>query len=688
MKKIRLTILLAIFSIPFLAQEKRADNLANHDDFAEAARLYKKAAHKHPSQQLFYKLGECYRKMNNYEEALNSYTEVNNFGPFPDSRFYLTYGLLLKNNNRYDLAKVEFKKYDSLMPSDTIGKMYLNSCDIVTEDHKWDLPIKLDDVKGVNSVYSDFGAVPYKNGIVFTSTRREPMFDKIIDGWTGGYYQDIYYAKKDTVSGEFGMPVVMEENMIDLHFHDGPAFFSKNYDSIYISRTRYDLPKSLRKDQAPDRIKIYSAKMGEYKWSGMTPLSLNSNNYSVAYPFISSDGSKLYFSSDMPGGFGGSDIYVCNREKDGWSSPVNLGPAVNTSGREIYPVLDSAGNLYFSSDGYAGFGGLDICVSLQKNGAFSKAIPMKYPFNSVTDDFGIAFLKNGRSGYISSNRGGGTGNDDIYHFDLDRDNMDKSVSTSIYTIGYRPNQQDTIKFARVNVSVYDFQSSLPLDSGTVSYVNIATKSDSQLVFSKGLTQFKLPGNSNWLLTVSASGYYELEDTLRVGKLINDTIINRAYSLAKFQSAENSQPVEKNQEPLSNQTSFSNINFDFDNYDIRPDALGTLDQVAQYMLLNPIPRLEISGYADCRGTFEYNIALSEKRAEASLKYLTSKGVSRLRIKTKGYGYEHPLNNCVKNVECSEDQYEVNRRVEFKLIQPVLFQSNKDHSSNENNSLTLQ
>jgi outer membrane protein OmpA-like peptidoglycan-associated protein len=147
----------------------------------------------------------------------------------------------------------------------------------------------------------------------------------------------------------------------------------------------------------------------------------------------------------MPGGYGETDIYYCNRERNGWSKPINMGPNVNTFNREKYPAMDAAGNFYFSSDGYQGFGGLDICVALNNNGILARAVPLKYPINSSADDFGIVFLKDGKAGYITSNRySGGHGDDDIYYFDLLRNNVDKDLVTSTYIIGYRPKSQQVI----------------------------------------------------------------------------------------------------------------------------------------------------------------------------------------------------------------------------------------------------
>ncbi len=298
----------------------------------------------------------------------------------------------------------------------------------------------------LNTSSAEFSPARYKDGMIFTSSRKTENHDYLVYGWTGEYYFDLFYAKQDSNGLTFKKPVQLEENMIDLAYHDGTANFTANFDTIYISRTYHDL-KGYKKKKAlgVNRVKIFSSKMGEYTPKGMTAFPYNNDSFSVAHPYITKDGRYIYFSSDMPGGFGDADIYVCKREGASWGKPYNLGPHINTFAKDAFPYVDSSGNLYFSSEGYPGFGGLDICVAFvdTANGdsgepSFKKAKVMKYPFNSPVNDFGIAFIQNGRSGYFSSNRYEGKGDNDIYYFDLNADPVKQKLVTSIYTIGYRP----------------------------------------------------------------------------------------------------------------------------------------------------------------------------------------------------------------------------------------------------------
>jgi outer membrane protein OmpA-like peptidoglycan-associated protein/tetratricopeptide (TPR) repeat protein len=653
-------ILLACISTQAHSPSK-ADRLFEKNDYYRASELYKKLVKKHPSQETNFKLGQCYQKMNRYQEAEMSYRQVAVAGPYTDPAFYLDYGLVLKNNDKCMEAKAAFSKYDSLMPADRRGKMNMNSCEILADDHKYDLPISVSDVKALNTKYSDFGATRYKDGVVFTSSRRSPtQLDRQIDGWTGGFYSDVYYSKKGKKQTDFGKASRLEENMVDLPFHDGSASFSKNFDTIYISRATYDLPKSQRNSKGVDRIKIYSAKMGEYKWKGMSPAAFNSNLYSVTDPSFSFDGKRLYFSSDMPGGSGGPDIYYCTREGSGWSKPVNCGPEVNTGGREVFPSSDSLGNLYFSSDSYGGFGGLDICVALNNNGSFSKAIPMKTPFNSAADDFGITFIKSGKSGYLSSNRTGGIGDDDIYYFDLAQDSIDKKMVTSIYTIGYRP----YTAIATVNVSIFETNPDKAIQNGELQYRNPATQKIEKVLFSKGVATFKVPGKTNLVMDISPSGHKSRTDSFQLKALKNDTIINLAFT---YDNPANAATGTENTgtQPLTMTFHSKNIFFDFDKSNIRSNEISCLDSVARYMKKNKDLQVEVGAHTDRKGTDEYNKSLSLRRAEATINYLSSKGVDRKRMHPVGYGFSKPFNRCLPGVECSPEEDQENRRVVFSF-----------------------
>ncbi len=437
MKKTYTSIIAVLFSITTIAQTPKADRLFEQWDFFNAAKLYETEAAKNPSADVNFKLGECYRIMNWYKEAKAAYDKVNEAGVYSNPEFYLNYGQILKNTGNYNEAKVAFDTYTRLKPSDPGGKFFSESIGIVTEDHKWDEPVSVTNVAALNTKNADLSPAFYKGGIVFSTNRNTPGHDKIY-GWTGANFLDLYYAKKNTDNSTFVDVVPFDGGKLNKKYHDALASFSKNQDTVYLTRVEKYLKGDDKELLGIERNKIFMSTMKDGKWTKEVPFFYNSDLYSVSNPLLSTDGQRLYFVSDMIGGYGKTDIYYCQREGDSWGNPINMGPNINTFNTEKYPNFDADGNFYFASDGYQGFGGMDICVALNKNNTLQKAIPMKYPFNSFTNDFGIVFLPDGKSGYFTSNRLGGQGDDDIYYFDLKRDPVNKDLIVPIYTIGYRP----------------------------------------------------------------------------------------------------------------------------------------------------------------------------------------------------------------------------------------------------------
>lgn len=439
MKTVYQFILLALICTSAHANLYKADKLFNRWEYSRAVGIYEKHAARHPVPETYYKIGLCYQKMNRYTQAEAAYRKVDEAGTFSNPEFYLHYGQILQNNGKYDEAKAVFSRYDALQPGSTLGNFHRNSIDLVTEDHKWDEPIDMKNVAALNSEGADFALVKYREGFVFTSSRKNARHTKVYP-WNGQPYLDIYYATKNSNGVDFSGAEPFDAK-INQKYHDGPATFSADYNTMYFTRVERTLNNKDRKNGYDiEQCKIYKTVYEDGKWSDPEEFQWNSNAYSVANPVLSRDGSKLYFVSDMQGGYGETDIWYCEKESDGsWSLPKNMGSAVNTFNTEKFPAEDSMGNFYFASNGYMGLGGLDICVARNNNGTLETARPLKAPFNSTYDDFGIVFTKDQRAGYISSNRmAGGAGDDDFYYFNLDNDNVDTSLIASIYTIGYRP----------------------------------------------------------------------------------------------------------------------------------------------------------------------------------------------------------------------------------------------------------
>jgi outer membrane protein OmpA-like peptidoglycan-associated protein/tetratricopeptide (TPR) repeat protein len=570
-----ITTAVAIFMCSVLfGQMRKADRLFEKWQYNEAAELYAKQAAKKPSPDVYYKLGMCYQKMFRFQDAVNAYDKVNAYGTYSNPDFYLNYGLVLKTNSRYTDAKQEFMKYDSIAPADPRGRFYASSCDSVLSDLQKPIGVTVTNVSSINTSDAAFSASLYKDGIVYASNRPGATGTKTFP-WNGKSYLDLFYAKRDTSATSFGKSSPFPTDEVNKEYHDGPASFTKNYDTIYFNRVSRDLKGPEKRTIGVEHSKIYYSTLKDGEWEEEKPFAFNNDSFGVFTPFVTNDGSRLYFASDMPGGMGQTDIYYCTKSGDSWSKPVNLGPSVNTFGREQFPSLDSAGNLYFASDGYKGYGGLDMCVSKFSGGSFQNAQVLKAPLNSPDNEYGIAFVKSGKSGYLSSARKDGQGDADIYYFDLDRDSIPCDINTTIYVMGY-----DCVK-------------------------------------KEPLTEV------------------HRDTTERTAEIRPSEMLLRP------------------------------IYFDFDKSDIRSDAINAIDSVATVLKNHPDWTVVLSGHADSRGTNEYNLALSQRRANSALRYLSSKGIDRSRIQTKGYGETQLKNNCTDGVPCSEAEHQQNRRVEFTL-----------------------
>lgn len=588
MKRILIITIAFFITVCSYGQEKRADRLFIQWNYSKAAELYTKAAAKHPTQDLYYKLGQCYQKMHRYPDAARAYDAVNNLGHYNSAQFYLDYGRVLKATGRYSDAHVAFTTYSQMMPNDTRAQFYASSCDTIIKDRETDLPIHVVSVSSVNSPFSDMCPTPYKDGMVFVSSRKAAGFGSKIYKWDGEYYLHVFSAKKGSTDTSFTNVAPIQSSVINGTYHNGPVCFSKNFDTIYINRVSKELKGNKKKTLNIEQNRIYVAVYKNNSWVSDGEFTYNNDTFSVATPFLSTNGSRLYFSSDMPGGYGGVDLYYCDKQGDSWSKPVNLGPNVNTFGDEKFPTIDSAGNLYFSSDGYAGYGGMDICVAKNINGSFAKASVLKAPFNSAGDDYGITFTKMNKVGFFSSNRNSATGSEDIFYFNLDKDSLPCHVNSVDYVIGYKcPPQNKLVK---------------------------------------------------------------LDTTLK------DTVHHYAFT-----------PTEKKYS-VTPENQAIRIHFDFDKYNIRPGDAKILDSVAIYMDRNPGLHVNLNGYCDSRGTYQYNMVLSNKRSNSAENYLAAKGISRKRMHPKGYGKTNFINRCTDGVICSDIEQEQNRRVEILFTPP--------------------
>ena len=612
---------------------KSADREFDAFNFMKAIELYQQAYEVKADIRTAERLAESYYNIRNYREAETWYARLANHDEAKIDHI-LQYGHILRNNSKFREAKAQYQrvalKAEGIISEEELAILYA-SCDSAVV---WlENPIKAVEVKNQkkwNSPQAEFGATKGPDGFYFASDRFSgaAKSDEIY-GWTGNPYLSMYVGTDDSVSK-------VDAKWGDGANHFGPVTLSTKRNEVYFAVTR-NLTREEKRHAGKDvtvNIEIFSNSLDAANWGeGAKPFRYNNiTEWSVGDPFLTASGDTLYFTSDMAGGKGGTDIYYVVRKEDGsWGDAVNLGDAVNTPGNERFPGVDDQGDFYFSSDGHLGMGGLDV-YRLTGSGSSAKAVNLGFPFNSPYDDFSIRFDKE-LEGYVASNRSGGAGADDIYWF-----NLNKVVQIDMEGGVYNQKTKLPVSGAKVTLTpVGDEMNAIVLNAGV-----------------DGKFKFNLAENTDYTITAEQTGFREFTPmTFSTAGIDSSTTLQKDIFLA---------PVEVKEVVV-----LRNIYFDFDKADIRPDAALELDKIAAFLNSDPNVRIELSAHADSRGTYDYNMKLTQRRADSSVAYLVSKGIAADRLVAKGYGFTKLANHCEKGVECTEEEHQWNRRVEFFVIE---------------------
>ena len=484
----------------------------------------------------------------------------------------------------------------------------------------------------INTEASDFGAAFNLGRFIFTSDFTDPN-DKNIYGWTGRGFLDIMKATPKASGdfwGDLGKPEKFN-NKINQKYHDGPAAFSTDGNNIYFTRSYYG--KALKVDGTKtNMLKIFYATKTDTVWGNAEPYFLNSIKYSVGHPTLSSDGKTLYFVSDMPGGEGGTDIYMCNRVGDKWGQPTKLGPVINTKENEMFPTIYADTVLYFASAGHPGYGGLDIFESKKQNGTWTKPVNLQPPINSPFDDFAFAFAPGAKNGFFSSDRPNGVGSDDIYAFRL----VEAPEVLPAYITGLVKDKTTMQPLAGATVFLYN---------PTNGFVRILKTEDG------GVYKALVDEPSEYLVKAMKSNYIADCTPFPINSLLPGTTLTAPRDLLLDKLI------------LNKTFRIDNIYYDFDKFNIRDDAKPELDKLVRIMKENPI-NIELASHTDSRGSFAYNDKLSQRRAESAVNYIVANNIDKNRITAKGYGEHQLINKCSDGVACTREEHQANRRTEFK------------------------
>ncbi|NBB21181.1 OmpA family protein [Runella sp. CRIBMP] len=729
------------------------------------------------------KLGNSYRQIRDTQNAERVYRLVVGEDTIPSAAHancYLYYAQALASNGKYDEAKEAYERYNQSQQEDSRGKEFNKLYTDVNKLSKNKASYTVESLDNINTNRAEFSPTYYKKGLVFVSARNEGLNVKRVYSWNQTAFLDLYEipdlsvinSKKTSKLGgstlankterakgvyllgadEYTSPtandsqipgnyrnanvngtataplqnaVIESHNMgkaINSKYHEGPVAFFKDGQRILFTRNNYLNGKYKTSKDGVNKLKLYSAESVNGNWKDLKELPFNSDEYSVGHPALSKDDKLLYFVSDMPGGFGGTDLYVSKYDGANWSTPINLGPGVNSSGNEMFPFVDAQGNLYFASDGHAGLGGLDIFYAKLIEGVMAKKPRnLGTPINSAKDDFGLITDAERTSGFFSSNRHQGGHDDDLFRFER---------------TGPLNPCQDII------VNVIDAETKMPLANAVVA---MAGKSESDTEVKTGQTdkngsiRLCLDPENDFVFKTTYEGYVGNSVDVAAKDLDITEVIKLDIPLTKIKVKSKTFTLrglvttQKDRKPISgvkvllrnecddsvqeavtdangtylfevpsgcdysiealkdnlgtmgskvkggetseaNITMFEkgdvikieNIYYDLDKSNIRTDASAELNKLVEVMNKYPKMKIEFGSHTDSRSSAKYNKILSTKRAKAAVAYIVNQGISSKRIIAAGYGESKLVNKCKDGAPCTEEEHQQNRRTEIKIL----------------------
>ena len=779
----------------------KAEKLYNQLAYHEAIPLYEKYLEKHDSARAMAQLGDCYRLTSRYDKAEYWYNKAVSKGDVePKYKLYLAQ--MLQVNGKYEEAAQWYSKYKDEVPEDRRSVNEMKAC---ADYGRFLLSRDRYEVKnlGFNSPGYDFASTWDNDGLIYSSSRDSAKAISREHTWTGTQFFDMYSVKGDKTN--FGKPTLIRGDG-STKYHEATATFTPDKKKVYYTRNNFFNNKVKTSDDKIIKLKIYESDVEGKSWKNDKEFAYNNDEYSVGHPALTPDGNTMYFVSDMPGGYGYTDIYVTKKDGESWGTPKNLGPEINTEGREMFPFVDSDGELYFASDGHGGLGGLDNFRVKQnaKTQKWGKIRNIGAPINSSYDDFGMHYGKDKSYGYFTSDRPDGKGLDDIYSFTDDgiylegivvdaetgepicaskvvmnakvdkseqgrtttecdgefefnvirntdycfvgtaegyntNDNVcattkgvapggkvfvkipltkKKDYAMSVQVLGKTPKVpgsktvEDKSPKSPADKSVEDKTPKSPEDKSIEDAKSPEDKSieDTKSPEDKSVEDPKSPearglkplANAKILLSSQCEGWTKALTTDENGKICEvvrcdcDYIIvanatdylpgsvtvikDDGECIIDRRCGVNPKEVEvildrlprgtgPNGEPQDgedNKEVLLDIYYDFDKWFIRKESEPELNKVLGFMQENPDAIVEIGSHTDARAPYDYNIKLSQRRAQSVVDWLIAHGISKSRLKPKGYGETQPVNNCTDGVECTEYEHQRNRRTTFKVI----------------------
>jgi len=611
-------------------------------NFEEAIYQYEKVAAKHGDYLVYKNLAELYLKRGDYKQAKIMYDSLILTNNYPKDDL-LAYAEVLMANDNYQGAKLWVDRYLQENGQDVKARklqtIILNQGAFLIDTNQFSL--ELIEIPATPQAY---GAIPYKNGILYTGKADKTEKNVLIDPWDGYPFSQIFFVVP--VDSGWSSPYSLSHNLNE-EYHVGPAAIDPSSSKqLILSKSYLSNKKSTKNDKsssiikkADNTIQLYSVQIEEMKLDTPQLLPFCRPEFNYAQATLSPNGKMMVFTSDMPGGKGGTDLYLSFLSDSVWTDPVNLGGAINTEKNESFPYLLSDDTLYFSSEAHDSYGGLDVFYSTFDGAKWKNPYNLLFPLNSYKDDFAISFKEDKKSGYISSNR---NDQDQIFTFSINRPSF------------------------RIEGLVINKETQRPMQGVKITLSNRKTKKDS-IVYSNSAGKFNFPlsSDSKYKLLAEKNDYFVLSYNISTRGRTLSKVFNVVFEMEEI-ILNKAIKIDDDMVTESENTRVKNIYYDFDKWDIRNDAIIELDRLVSLFRDNPNLIIEISAHTDSRGSDEYNMKLSQKRADAVVAYLVDRGVDPNMLIAKGYGESQPVNKCVNGVKCTEEEYQENRRSEFKVI----------------------
>ncbi len=653
MKKLLTLIIITLFSFSNLFGQnrstKKADKLFDRFEYVKAAKEYLKIANDGADNYVIGRLADCYYNIFSTREAEKWYSKIINEDP--DVEVIFRYSQMLKANGKYKESNIWMSKFAEMKPYDTRAISFRNTPNYIDKIIEKGKRFNLQNLEDVNTISSDYGAFTFDNNLYLTSGRKQKgRQNKKYNNYTEDeeYVLDVY--KYDVINKVYLNEIPFDD--INTKYHEGIIAFSSSGDTMYFARETY-YSKSFYKDSIVKNgstkkqvsvINLYRATRctkKEITWKNngncnfndgwdIKKLEFNSAFFSIKNPALSCDGKTLYYSSDMPGGFGNYDIYKSELKEDGTiGSPVNLGQKINTEEQEVFPHMCCDNTLYFSSNGHLGLGGLDVFYSKNIDNKWSNVRNVGIPVNSNSDDFAFKMDEECTNGFISSNRPGGVGSDDIYAIKKIKPLCDLLLESI----------------------VVDSETNLPISSAVTSVADGTGIINSTKETNKeGLVEFIFECQDEIQFMVSKEGYES--------KMIDIKLLDIEPPLLRVKL----DPIDEL--IVEEKIELNPIYFEFDKSNITNQAAFELDKLVAIMKKYPQMVIIAESHTDSRGPASYNKLLSERRAKSTAQYVISKGINENRITGIGKGEEDPEIDCSNG--CAKEEYAKNRRSEFIIV----------------------